>query len=377
MISMHSISRLTLVTLTLAAIGSLSAQDKPVDGKFPPMKAPEGKWENLLEGKLTDRWTGMSMPIDSPLITTKPNPDKTSEYILHIDRGPTGLIRSLKAYENFIMELEWRHLTEAPNAGGGNGTSGNSGLLIAHSAFPKPGGPYPGEGHEVQVCNLGNGDWYTSHGDIFTLPGTSSQAIPDPRFAVSHACGHRSMPVEFRGSKTGEWNKVRITCVDGVLQQEVNGALVTSLYRISPRKGYMSFESEGGAVEFRNMRLQELAPDPELAPRHIAPLLPEPMACAYVKERTPLPLPTGNVIVSADLKKPLALSALFTGLSLPDTEVNGRVMLAIRDGKASVTASGKALGEPIALPAEAKATLHLEANGGAFGHVLVLTPVAK
>ena len=32
---------------------------------------------------------------------------------------------------------------------------------------------------------------------------------------------------------------VRITCVDGVIQQEVNGALVTSLYRVSPRKGYM------------------------------------------------------------------------------------------------------------------------------------------
>lgn len=353
----------------------LIAQEKPVDGKFPPLKAPEGKWENLLSGNLTDGWTGMSMAIDSKLISTAPNPDKPGEYILHIDRGPTGLIRSLKAYENFIMELEWRHLTEAPSAGGGKGTSGNSGILICHGAFPKPGGPYPAEGHEVQVCNLGNGDWYTSHGDIFTLPGTNSQAIPDPRFAVSHACGHRSMPVEFRGSKTGDWNKVRITCVDGTLQQEVNGALVTSLYRISPRKGYMSFESEGGAVEFRNMRLQELAPDPELAAKHIAPLLPEPMKGSYITERTAKPLPEGNFIAMVDAKKPVSAAAVFEGLGLPETEVNGRIIVTVRDGKVSATNADKPLGETKDLPAGTKATLHLEANGGAFGHVLVLTPV--
>ncbi len=352
------------------------AQQKPVDGKFPPPTAPAATWENLLAGKLTDHWTGMSMSVESPLIKTSPNPDRAGEIVLHIDRGPTGLIRSLKAYENFILEMEWRHLTEAPSAGGGNNTSGNSGLLVCHSAFPKAGGPYPGEGHEVQVCNLGNGSWYTSHGDIFTLPGTNSEGIPDPRFAVSHACGHRSMPVEFRGSKTGEWNKVRITCVDGVLQQEVNGALVTSLHRISPRKGYMSFESEGGAVEFRNMRLQELPGDPDLAAKHIPSLLPETMKTDYITARQAVKLPAGNSIVVADVKKPVALSALAEGLGLPATEVKGRVQLNQRDGKLSVTVDGKPLGETQAVAAGTTGTLHLELNGGAFGHVLIFTPVA-
>ncbi|MEN9360013.1 MAG: hypothetical protein RL095_1548 [Verrucomicrobiota bacterium] len=359
----------------LLSIIAFSASAAPLDGQFPPPKAPEGKWEKLFDGKLQDSWTGMSMAIDSKLISTSANPDRPGEYILHIDRGPTGLIRSLKAYENFILELEWRHLTEAPSAGGGNGTSGNSGLLIAHSAFPKPGGPYPGEGHEVQVCNLGNGSWYTSHGDLFTLPGTSSQAIPDPRFAVSHGCGHRSMPVEFRGSKTGEWNKVRITCVDGVLQQEVNGALVTSLYRVSPRKGYMSFESEGGAVEFRNMRIQELAPDPELAAKHVAPLLPETMSTDYITERKAIPLPQGNFIVSVDVagKKEIPLSTLFTGLKLPDTPVSGRVVLSSREGKVTVACKEKEIASTVA----GEALLHLEAEGQKFGHVLLFKPVVK
>ena len=361
--------------LPLLATQPLLADEKPVDGKFPPLKAPEGKWENLLSGKLTDGWTGMSMAIDSPLISTAPNPDKAGEYVLHIDRGPTGLIRSLKPYENFILEMEWRHLTEAPSAGGGNGTSGNSGLLICHGAFPKAGGPYPPEGHEVQVCNLGNGDWYTSHGDIFTLPGTNSMAIPDPRFVVSHACGHRSMPVEFRGSKTGEWNKVRITCVDGTLQQEVNGALVTSLYRLSPRKGYMSFESEGGAVEFKNMRLQELAPDPDLAAKHIAPILSEPMKTEYVTARVAKPLPAGDFIAVVDAKKPISASTLFEGLGLPETEISGRIVLTKKDGKVSLANGDKPVIQGTAGTPAASSVLHLENATGLFGHVLLLTPI--
>lgn len=347
----------------------------PVDGKFPPPKPPEGKWETLLAAPLEDHWTGMSMSIKSPLISTPPNPDKAGEIVLHIARGPTGLIRSMKPYENYILEYEFRHLTEAPNAGGGDGTSGNSGLIIAQSPFPNPGGPYPNDGHEIQVCNLGNGSWYTSHGDTFTMPGSTSEGIPDPRFGVSHACGHRSMPVAFHGSKTGEWNRIRLTSVDGVIQNEVNGHLASALYRASPRKGYISFESEGAAVEFRNMRLQELAPDPDLAPKHIAKLLPEPMTTDYITAREATPLPAGNFIAVVDVNGPATLATLAAGLGLPDHPVTGRVMITAHDGKVSVTEKGKETVPAQPVPADARGVLHLET--GKFGHVLVFKPVKK
>jgi hypothetical protein len=359
--------------LSCAIAAATAIAEEPVDGKFPPPKPPEGKWENLFTGALTEKWTGMSMSIASPLLSTSPNPERPGEYVLHIKRGPTGLIRSMKPYENFILEYEFRHLTEAPNANGGNGTSGNSGLLICHSAFPAVGGPYPREGHEVQVCNLGNGSWYTSHGDTFTLPGSISTAIPDPRFGVSHQCGHRSMPVAFNGSKTGEWNQIRITCVDGVIQNEVNGHLASSLFRASPRKGYMSFESEGGPVDSRNMRIQELEPDPELNSKHIAPLLPEAMTTDYITERKAVELPAGNFIASVDSNGKVALSALLSGLGLPDTEVGGRVIVTVRDEKVSATVKGKELFTPLELPAGSRGVLHLET--GKFGHVLLFKPV--
>ena len=347
--------------------------DEPVDGQYPPPKAPEGKWVRLFTGALEDKWTGMSMSINAPHLSTTPNPDRPGEYILHIARGPTGVIRSMDAYENFVLEYEWRHLTEAPNANGGNGTSGNSGVLVRHSAFPAVGGPFPREGYEIQVCNLGNGSWYTSHGDIFTLPGSISTAIPDPRFARSDSCGIRSMPVVFNASKTGEWNRIRLTCMDGMIQNEVNGLLVTSLLRVSPRKGYMSIESEGAPVEFRNMRIQELPPDPDLAPKHLVPLLPEPMSADYITGRNATGLPAGNFIASVDAREPLPLAALVTGLGLPDVQVNGRIVVSAREGKVSVAAQDKEVVAPQPLAADAKGVLHLE--NGKFGHVLLLVPM--
>jgi hypothetical protein len=366
-----------LFLAALAALGgaTTSRGEEPVDGKYPPPKPPEGKWEALLVDPLESKWTGMSLSIHSPLLTTAPAADRPGEVVLQIARGPTGLIRSLKAYENFILEYEFRHLTEAPSANGGPDTSGNSGLIIAHSAFPKPGGPYPNEGHEIQVCNLGNGAWYTSHGDIFTMPGSTSSALPDPRFGISHDCGHRSMPIAFHGSKTGEWNRIRITSVDGVIQNEVNGHLASALYRASPRKGYMSFESEGAPVEFRHMRIQELEPDPDLAAKHVAPLLPEEMTTNYLTAPEAVDLPAGNFIVMADVTVGLPLASLVTGLGLPERPVSGRVMVHCENGAVSATENGKPIVPAQPRPADGPGRLQLEA--GTFGHVLLFRPVAK
>ena len=117
-----------LFTLAILPLfpGSLMAAG-PIDGQFPPPRPPEGNWENLLVSPIETHWTGMSMSIHSPLLSMKADPDKKGGSILHIAAGKTGLIRSLEAYENYILEYEFRHLTEAPSANGGPGTSGNSG----------------------------------------------------------------------------------------------------------------------------------------------------------------------------------------------------------------------------------------------------------
>ena len=99
-------------------------------------------------------------------------------------RGRSGFVAAQKPHEFVSAELLEIRTQAAPNAGGGNGTSGNSGLIICHSAMPKPGGPYPNEGHEIQVCNLGNGSFNLTTA-LAALPGGSSSSgggdvVPEP-----------------------------------------------------------------------------------------------------------------------------------------------------------------------------------------------------
>ncbi|MFC4993471.1 3-keto-disaccharide hydrolase [Rubritalea tangerina] len=159
---------------------------------------------------------------------------------------PTGVIRSAEVYENFLVEFEWRHMER-------DGMRANAGFFVWSDGLPAVGIPFS-RSIEIQVANFDRDTAnFTRHGDIFPIHG--SRMTPDPRFA---ARGQRSLPLEFRAHGTAEWNHYRILCVDGVIQLEVNGKLVSGGYHINPRKGHLMIESEGGEVHFRKMRVLAL-----------------------------------------------------------------------------------------------------------------------
>src|SRR2546422_11758654 len=64
--------------------------------------------------------------------------------MIHCTGHPTGALRTSRQYENFILELEWRHL----------GSGGDSGVLIWGTAIAAPGVPFL-RGIEVQVLDHG------------------------------------------------------------------------------------------------------------------------------------------------------------------------------------------------------------------------------
>jgi hypothetical protein len=164
---------------------------------------------------------------------------------------PTGVLRTNKQYENYILELEWRHLK----------AGGNAGLFIHSDALPAPGRPFT-RSHEIQILDGTETENYTSHGDIFSIHGASMTPYP------LHPNGWmRSLPVEHRCHEAGKWNHYRIESRDGMVFLAVNGKTVTTAYHLNPRKGYICLESEGGEVQYRNIRIKELPgsnPPPEL-----------------------------------------------------------------------------------------------------------------
>lgn len=179
---------------------------------------------------------------------------------------PTGFMRSEKHYENFVLELEWRHLKAA----------GNSGVFVW--ASPKPAGAYA-KAVEVQILDLGyteqvakgggKTDWFTCHGDVFAIHGM--RMIPFPPTAPNPASSMRSFPSENRTKPTPEWNHYRITALHGTVLLAVNGKEVSGGYNCSVRKGYLALESEGSPIEFRNIRIKEW-PSTHPKPEEIAPL---------------------------------------------------------------------------------------------------------
>jgi hypothetical protein len=155
---------------------------------------------------------------------------------------PTGVLRTDRMYENFILETKWRHESE----------KGNAGIFVWSDPLPALGVPFT-RAVEIQVMLGLETPNYTSEGDIFPIWG--ARMTPER----PHPAGwDRCLPSEARTKGAGEWNHYRITCLDGTITLEVNGKKVSGGYDINPRKGYICLEAEGSPADFRDLIIKEL-----------------------------------------------------------------------------------------------------------------------
>jgi hypothetical protein len=209
----------------------------------------EADWTPLFNGTNLDGWTP---------INVAPDTFSVQDGIIVSTGHPTGLLRTNRQYENFVIELEWRHMKPG----------GNAGLFVWGDALPAVGTPFA-RGIEVQILDNGfnvdgKNKWYTTHGDVFPVKG----ATMTPTGRISDT-GARSFPTEDRSKSSPAWNHYRLEGKDGELKLSVNGKLVTVGKDCCPRKGYLCLESEGSECHFRNIRIQEL-PSTNPAPEEIA-----------------------------------------------------------------------------------------------------------
>jgi len=215
----------------------------------PPTPGAERPWVSLFNGRDLSGWVSLDVA---------PGTFGVREGIIVSTGFPTGLMRTEKQYENFILELEWRHLKPG----------GNAGVFVWGDGLPAPGSPFA-RGMEVQVLDngfnvSGKNEWYTTHGDVFPVHG--AKMTPTGRISST---GQRSFPSEERSKSSPEWNHYRVEANDGVLRLSVNGKEVTVGKGCSPRKGYLCLESEGSECHFRNLRIREL-PSTNPRPEEIA-----------------------------------------------------------------------------------------------------------
>jgi hypothetical protein len=199
----------------------------------PPARAAEDGFVPLFNGKDLDGWVE---------VNNAPDTFTVRDGHLVTTGIPTGVLRTVKQYENFILELDWMHKKPM----------GNSGLFVWSDPIPALGVPFT-RAIEVQILDGSESKNHTSDGDVFSIWGAT--LTPDR----PHPSGwSRCLPSEKRCKTAGQWNHYRVECNDGVLKLAVNGKVVSGGSRCRPRKGYICLEAEGSECHFRNLLIKEL-----------------------------------------------------------------------------------------------------------------------
>lgn len=181
--------------------------------------------------------------------------------ILKTTGEPIGVIRTEKQYQNFILDIEWRHMEPG----------GNSGVFVWSNGTSHEDSPYP-KGMEVQMLDtqwaeINDRPVEYVHGHLFpamNLEGT----IPDNPSEIEG----RSYALENRVNGTGEWNRYIVVCVDGTIKLAVNGKFVNGIRSPKRKKGYICPESEGSEMHFRKIDIMEL-PGGVISSEEIAPVV--------------------------------------------------------------------------------------------------------
>lgn len=159
---------------------------------------------------------------------------------------PIGVLRTERQYENFILQLEWKHLE----------AGGNSGVFVWSEGVPPEGQRLP-KGVEVQILEL---EWAVQHNQTDAYVHGEIFGTADLKTTPDNPRGVRSKSAEKRCKGKGEWNQYTIVAVDGVIKLSVNGKFVNGIRDASVKKGYICLESEGAPIHFRNIRIIELPP---------------------------------------------------------------------------------------------------------------------
>jgi len=150
---------------------------------------------------------------------------------IHITGNPFGYMRTKEQYSDYKLHLEWRWPVEATNSG-----------VFIHAQKPDTIWPACFE------CQLKAG----SAGDFICMGGSDMNERTDKtQRAVAKKTGSNEMPV-------GEWNTMEVTCKGNTIEVVINGTLQNKATGTSLSKGSICLQSEGKAVEFRNVFLTKI-----------------------------------------------------------------------------------------------------------------------
>ena len=175
--------------------------------------------EMLFNGKDLDGWvffTREDSTVTEPTFTVV-------DGALHISGQPFGYIRTVKKYGDYTLHLQWRWA----------GLRADSGIF---NRLPDNDKVWP-DGIQLQLRE-------SDFGYLFSA--IPLEGVEGPFFRKAPLCEGDPEKAD------GEWNETVITCQGGHITCTVNGVLVNEAVATAT-EGYIGFQSEGGALEFKDI----------------------------------------------------------------------------------------------------------------------------
>ena len=155
--------------------------------------------------------------------------------VIHCTGKPSGYLRTVQAYSNYALTVEWRFVKIAPKAD-------NTGILV-HMQMPDKVWPPC-----VQVQGK-----HDNQGDLIFMAGAESK---------EHRGMDANTPVPKRGpaneKPVGEWDTNVTVCTGNSVKACINGKFMNETTECTISSGFVGIQSEGGDIEIRKVFLEPL-----------------------------------------------------------------------------------------------------------------------
>jgi len=184
----------------------------------------KAKKVELFNGKNLKNWTFTlkDATVDPATVFTVKNG------VINIKGDPFGYMRTKVAYSNYTLHVEWRYPEVLSNSG-----------VFVHGQSPDT------IWLKCIECQLKAG----SAGDFVCMNGSDMKERTDKTQRVVKKLAAANEKA------VGEWNSMDIKCMNNTIEVTVNGVLQNKGTEVNLKSGYICLQSEGKAIEFRDVYL--------------------------------------------------------------------------------------------------------------------------
>jgi len=198
--------------------------------------------KNLLNGKDLTGWH-----IDVPDMDKDANlksPFLVRNGMLVSLGTPGGHIITDAVYKNYRLDVEYRFA----------GEPGNCGVLV-HASTPRALYEMFPKSIEVQLMHENAGDFWCIVEDI-RVQDMENRRGPKEEWGTTEGKLRRITNLTDGSEKpVGQWNTVKIECLNNTVKVWVNGTLVNMGFDCTAQEGQIALQAEGSEVEFRKVVL--------------------------------------------------------------------------------------------------------------------------